>query len=406
MALTIYNSPYSYSPAFNQMIFTLSSTNYTQQNFRYIADVYVNGSASYTRLECVANPNNNYGVFDVSGIIQNFLSIDPQDNTTTFKQCENSIVSYIVKFGEQYGASSGITNYPNLTNSSGYSYNGVFDPLNFLDYAVNSYVDFDVNSKFLTDTPRLVTRIGEKLSIGFMTQFTFNLLLRIKVYNSAGTLQKTVYINDPYYSLTKDRSQNIDVSYDWLNTLVTGDLASGTAPIFNASSNYYTVQLVYEEEPNVYQARSEERTIYIEDYCSKYDPIRFKFLNNYGKYDYFTFTGAKTKNTDIKKNIYKSNPNQWATTNYNYSTTSRGATQYETILNDTITIQSDWITEDESVWLEQLMTSPDVYIYSGSDLVAVNITNTSYATKYEASEQLFNLSISFQYSQNRKRQRR
>lgn len=85
---------------------------------------------------------------------------------------------------------------------------------------------------------------------------------------------------------------------------------------------------------------------------------------------------------------------------------SRGLNQYETILDDTITINSDWITEAESEWLEQLVTSPDVYIYEGANLVSVNITNANYETKYVASQQLFNLVISFTYSQNRKRQRR
>jgi hypothetical protein len=113
-----------------------------------------------------------------------------------------------------------------------------------------------------------------------------------------------------------------------------------------------------------------------------------------------------TKNTNIKRNTYKSNPNQWSGTNYSYSTTSRGLSQYETILDDAITINSDWITEAESIWLEQLVTSPDVYIYDGNNLVSVNITDSSYQTKYEASQQLFNLVVSFTYSQNRKRQRR
>ena len=96
MALTIYNTPNSYAPVYNQMIFTLSSTNVAQSNFRYIADIYVNGSSDYTRLEVGRNPSNNYGTFDVAGIIQNFLTRDADDNTTTFKQCVNSIASYIV----------------------------------------------------------------------------------------------------------------------------------------------------------------------------------------------------------------------------------------------------------------------------------------------------------------------
>lgn len=406
MAITLYNTPKAYAPVYNQMIYTLSSTNYAQSNFRYIADIYVNGSSTYTRLEVGKNPSNNYGTFDVAGIIQNFLTRDADDNTTTFKQCPNSIASYEVKFGEQYGPSSGITNYPNLTSSSGYCFNGVFDPLDFLDYSLNKYVLNDVNTIFLTDTPTIITRVGEKLNIGFMSQNNNSRFLRIECYTSNGTLQKYVTIDIPYTtSETQNKSINIDVSYDYLNSLPTGAFTFGTAPIFDANTNYYTVQIREEgDEANI--IRSEKRRINISEYCSKYTPIRFKFMNNYGKYDYYTFTGAMTKNTNIKRNIYKSNPNQWSGTNYSYSTTSRGLSQYETILDDTITINSDWITEAESIWLEQLVTSPDVYIYDGSNLVSVNITDSAYQTKYEASQQLFNLVISFTYSQNRKRQRR
>jgi hypothetical protein len=169
MAITIYNTPNSYAPVYNQMIFTLSSTNVAQSNFRYIADIYVNGSSDYTRLEVGRNPSNNNGTFDVAGIIQNFLTRDFEDNTTTFKQCVNSIASYIVQFGEQYGPSSGITNYPNLTTSSGYCFNGVFSPLDFLDFQTNTYVLQNTSSQFLTDRPTFVSRTGEKLILGFMT---------------------------------------------------------------------------------------------------------------------------------------------------------------------------------------------------------------------------------------------
>lgn len=405
MAITVYNTPASYAPAYNQMIFTLSSTNVTQPNFRYIADIYVNGSSDYTRLEVGKNPTNSSGVFDISGIVQNYLSRDAEDNTTTFKQCENSIVSYEVKFGEQYGPSSGITNYTNLTNSTGYCFNGVFDANSFLEFTTNKYVTINSSTIWLSDSPKIYTRIGEKLNLGFMTRTVDNAYyLLIKTYTSSGTLQNSVTILNPYKSISnrQDRSINVNISYDWLTSLTTGDLASGTAPFINASTNYYTVEMT---EDNL-DAVTESRKIYIDEYCSKYDPIRFKFMNNYGKYDYYTFTGAKTKNTNIKRNTYKSNPNEWSGVNYNYSRMSRGLNQYETILDDTITINSDWITEAESEWLEQLVTSPDVYIYDGSNLVSVNITNSSYETKYEASQQLFNLVISFTYSQNRKRQRR
>jgi hypothetical protein len=405
MALTIYNRPSQYAPVYNQMIYTLSSTNYTQPNFRYIADIYINNSTEYTRLEVGKNPSNNYGTFDVAGIIQNFLSRDADDNTTTFKQCANSIVYYDIKFGEQYGASSGITNYPNLTNRTGYCFNGVFDPIEFISYDYNNYVTRDSSSIWLTDTPKIYTRVGEELNLGFMALSSGDAYkLEIKTYLSNNTLQNTVTIANPYQALSniEDRSINVNVSYDYLTSLTTGDLLSGTAPFINSNTNYYTVQILNSTSG----VETEARKIYIDEYCSKYEPIRFKFMNNYGKYDYYTFTGAKTKNTNIKRSTYKSNPNSWTSTSYAYSSMARGMSQYETILDDTITINSDWITEAESIWLEQLVTSPDVYIYDGSNLVSVNITDSSYQTKYEASQQLFNLVVSFTYSQNRKRQRR
>jgi hypothetical protein len=366
----------------------------------------MNGSSEYTRLQCAPNPTNTSGVFDISGIVQNSLSRDAEDNTTTFKQCGNSIASYVVQFGEQYGASSGITNYTNLVSSSGYGYNGVFDPLLFLDYTVNKYVLYNSSTQFLTDRPTYETRSGEKLILGFMAQgdgIAYD--LEIKSYYDEGTIFNTVRTTNPYNAVLnrQDRSINVRVDHDWLSSLTNSNLSFGSTPIFSANYEYYDVTI----KSLINSAVSETIRIYPgEDICTKYTPIRFKFMNNYGKYDYYTFTGATTKNTNIKRNTFKSNPNTWSGVNYNYSTTSRGLSQYETILDDTITINSDWITEAESIWLEQLVTSPDVYIYDGNDLVSVNITNSTYQTKYVASEQLFNLVISFTYSQNRKRQRR
>lgn len=396
MALTVYNKPKEFAPAYNQMIFTLSSTNYAQPNFRFIADIYLNDDLiNYTRLTCVSNPSNNYGVFDIAGIVQNVLSKDETDNTSLAKVSQNTLAYYNVKFGEQYGSTNSITTYPNLTSSSGYCFNGIFSPNEFLTYQKNDYVLNDTNTNWLTDCPKIYTRVGEKLTAGFMVDESNEAFyIDVKSYSASGYQSENSQVN-PFRVLTlRDyRVINVDISYDFWDAL--------DPDLFYPDTIYYTVQIY-----GFNLQRIKSLTVYIDDLCTKYDPIRFKFMNKYGRYDYYTFTGAKTKNTEIKKNNYKQNQNVWSSTNYNYNTRSRGLTQYETILNDTITIQSDWITQAESIWLEQLVSSPDVYIYEGSNLVSVNITNTSYQTKYEASEQLFNLSVSFQYSQNRKRQRR
>lgn len=406
MALTVTGlTDGEFYPANNVMLYTLSSTNTGQSNFRYIADVYVNGSSDYNRIEVVAHPTYSSGVVDISGIVQTFLTGNPEDNTTTFKQCGNHVCSYVVQFGEQYGASSGVTTYPDLTSKTAYAYNGVFNPIEYLSYNPNTWTLEDVNSQWLTDNPRIEITTTDKLNIGFLnnsnSEGTF---LSISTFTSDGNNVDNVTILNPYYNAATNGERSVDanVGYAWLNSLVTADLASGTAPFLYSSTAYYQIKTL----DALSLTSSETLTIYIVDQCTKTNPVRFKFMNNYGKYDYFTFLGASKKNTDIKRNNYKSDSYKWSSAGYAGNTRNRGTTQFETKLDDTINVQSDWITQAQSVWLEQLVTSPDVYVYSGSDLIAVNIIDSSYQTKYEASEQLFNLSLSFKYNYNRVRQRR
>jgi hypothetical protein len=392
-------------PACNPMLYTLSSANTGQPNFKYIADIYVNGSSTYNRIEVVANPTYSSGVVDIGGIVQSFLTGNPEDNTTTFKQCGNHICSYVVQFGEQYGESSGVTTYPNLISKTAYAYNGVFNPITYLGYSDSLYKLNNSSSKLLTNNPRIEVTTTDKLSVGFLNSTTNNgKYIEISTFEADGSPQDTVKILNPYNTIGSngDRSIDVDVSYAWLTSLVTADFATGTAPFIVANTAYYTIRMVN----NLGNDTSENINIYIVDQCTKGTPVRFKFMNNYGKYDYFTFLGASKKSTDIKRNNYKSDSYKWGASGYTGNSRNRGTTQFETKLEDTINVQSDWITEAQSIWLEQLVTSPDVYVYSGNDLIAVNIVDSNYATRYEANDQLFNLTINFKYNYNRVRQRR
>lgn len=406
MALTITGLADSkYYPANNEMIYTLSSSNVSEPNFRYIADVYINGSSDYSRLEVVAHPTYSSGVVDISGIIQNHLTSNPEDNTSTFKTCGNHICEYIVQFGEQYGPSSGVTTYPDLTSRTAFAYNAVFDNIDYLSYDNKAWTLEDSGTRFLTDCPEINHTITDKLLIGFLVNATnVGNYLEVSTYEADGSFQDTVRILNPYNTISANerRSIDVDVSYAWLTSLTTGDLASGSAPFIVVNTAFYTVKMV----DNTFADTSETIRINIVDTCSKNTPVRFKFMNNYGKYDYYTFTGATKKNVAIKRNSFKKPDYDWSASGYTRTSRSRGSTQYETVLTDTLTVVSDWLTEDESAWLEQLVSSPDVYVYRNGSMVAVEVIAGNYEPKYESSDQLFNLTLTYKYAYNRVRQRR
>jgi len=139
--------------------------------------------------------------------------------------------------------------------------------------------------------------------------------------------------------------------------------------------------------------------------CTKYTTYRIWFLNKLGGYDVFTFYKQNTFNSEIKRETYKANLGTQTATTQSYTAQQRAITQYNTKIKDTVSCNSDWITEAQSLWLEELVTSPDVYVEKNGVLVSINIQNSNYERKYQVNKHLFNLKIDFQYSYERQRQR-
>jgi len=153
--------------------------------------------------------------------------------------------------------------------------------------------------------------------------------------------------------------------------------------------------------------------------CSPYENVRIKFLNRQGSWQYWNFWRDKKKTTTVNRTEYRSTMQYDQT----FQTISKGGTVARTtspftlsklrgqnILsissNDIFLLNSDWITEDEYGFLEQLVTSPQVYIfhetYTLSDntiLRGVNIpiiiTDTSYEHKTTLRDRLFNLQLNY-----------
>src|SRR6056300_383438 len=119
MSVTIITTPKDYAPVYNEMVFTASSTNTAQANFNFLVDIYINGSGTKTaRLRIPPEPTGDYCVVDIHRVLEasaNSVLFDTSD-INDHEEAPDSIVEYIVKFGEEYGAT--VTQYPDLTVDS------------------------------------------------------------------------------------------------------------------------------------------------------------------------------------------------------------------------------------------------------------------------------------------------
>jgi len=125
-----------------------------------------------------------------------------------------------------------------------------------------------------------------------------------------------------------------------------------------------------------------------------------------GGFDSFDFRYLSRSKMDVTRSNYKMHTGTEDGGAWSYKSNERGYNQYDTLVQDTITINSDWINDEQAAWLEELFTSPAVYLErADKSLVAINIQTNSYEIQKKANDKLINIQLSFSYAYDRYRQR-
>ncbi len=434
MSVTIIQTPEQHTPGYNEQVFVVSGTVAGKNNYKYIFNVY---DASGTTKICPSikippRPSDNWAVFDAGRIIESFLASDIQilnGQNEGIKTNDNSYYAYKVKVGEEFDVSTtGVTSYPDIATTSGviFAWNAAYSLEEFHDYNPLTRISGDSSRLFLTSAPVLFNgayymkiKSNENAWLYLINSASFNIGgYFVYTYNSSGTLIDTFAIDNNNAVFTTEYNKKFlrfPVGTKNLNQIVDADVNFSVQPIITSSVSYYKINTVavgaspqtMAEIVFIIEDAASSASIahpFILNGCSKYDSYRVHFLNKFGGFDSFTFNKISKQNESIErkqyKKVYGSTSGRWS-----YNKYDRGAINYNTSIKDTLTLNSDWITEDESEWLEQLIVSPEVYLDINNELIAVNITNGSYEKKKTVNDKIFNLTIEVEYSQKRFTQR-
>ena len=410
MAVTQIVNPQLYASAFNEMVFTASSTNSGQDNFKYLVDIYINGAVTYeVRLRIPAEPDNAYAIVDVHRVLEAYLSSNLGDNTGVVATTGNdaSILTYQIKWGESYGTT--VVDYADLTiDSLRYAWNGARNYPSFIDQGYLNWMLDDSSAKFLTNAP-LTTELSTTdsgwlyfLHTGSPAIQTFE----IKTYDAkdaGGSLIGTWALKHTLtFATTDEYLGKVTSAPISITALPNTEFSTGVQPVFAGTELSYTIQALDSGS----SAISELRVFNLVDAC-KYPRQTVHFLNELGGFDVKGFNLARTDSYEITKEFYHKTPTRITSLgNYPYSLEDRQKTQYYTKSAPKVKLISDWISEEESIWLRELVESPTIYIEDdNNDFIACHITTASYDIKTEVKDKLFNLEIELELSYNNYRQR-
>jgi hypothetical protein len=369
VAITIENEPGDITPVYSDITYTLSSTNSGQTNFKFVAVVKNAAGTILAKLKAPVYTGTSYGVFNLSRILQNYVTFDFNQATTIPAKCSNSFLAYSVEFGEEYGG----TEYLNLTSDTGkYTWNGLFSK--WESEAVSDYeIAIPSSRKFLTTVrSRRVTRAQYDYLYFLRGAATGVDEVEVKAYDAAGNATTSV-IDQTFNTTAKDEYLlRMAAGVVNLNQISAASLISGTAgSVVPVGTVYYTIQL---KQSIGNDPCSEAYRFDVIEECSKYTPRVLYFLNRLGGFETLRCGMLNRDTYEVQRKQLKRNTYEFTGTQYGRDTAAHGIASYSTTKTRKVILNTDFLNATEWQWVDDLLSSPIVYL---DGTIPVNITNTS-----------------------------
>ena len=357
--------PHVWNQAYNPIMWSISSNQTTQPNFKYVFDLYVNGASTYTyRLKQNPNPGG-YGMIDVSSFMQPYTDVDLYAPETgvyplMYGNSANTVASVEVKVGEEYSVNGALTifNGSGATGAPAYVLPTVeeLDADNqeivrvlpaALEYqtAVDTMSDDTTSYAFWNEyipatggTAKFLKRQEGEISVydydchalaflnwtdGVANYAQAIQLMQVKTYNSSNTLLNTYNVQNTvsagggpqttsaYTTLTYSRSSQLLYFSCGPKNLADKFSVSFTNVAYYTVQGFVKTSATSSTSPGA--AATELVTFRFTDACTDlYPRVRVSWLNDLGGRDYWNFTMFYEKTTNAPGETYQQ-------ANYNYS---------------------------------------------------------------------------------------
>jgi hypothetical protein len=284
--------------------------------------------------------------------------------------------------------------FKNLTTSTTeYAFDAGFQYKEWLSYNPTNFVMKTTKlGRFLTNSPKTVKiRRDELATLSFlhtsiMTSDAKKLF--VQAFDSNNSPTSSAYLTIGFIPNTYAR---VDVS--------TGPYQLEPVASFTlVGASYYETYLV-----DISNNRVSEKIIYeIDDSCYRYTQKRLKWKNRLGGWDFFTFNLRSDKETSITRQNFGKFRNSLNSSNkYTYSLGNRGLTTFNVKAFDKETLRTNWLSDAEASWLEELFTSPEVYIMDGVNELPIVVADETFVLGEKENVGLISYTINIEYAFNK-----
>ena len=457
------------TPVGQNIIFTVQNTNVVENyyNVKYVAEVHIGTEpinlsvADQLIATFKTTPNNaGVGIFDFQSLLESYVSTDNTGSgygsTSTYKdipftsstphpihlidkfcKTSNAVKFFAIQFTIE-GASTPTASISPIANQTTNSvqyliFNGVLQHDNYLTFTNNNYgynlsdnLLYTANSlsaaKFLTNAPTTlyanVDDYGTLPFLNFLPTTTDRVkTIRVQYFLNDGTTGSDIITQDYagggatnydnifthilYFGAFPGNLRNYDTQFQ-------GYVTAGTI-----QGGYYTLQATNDNDE-----LQQLYTINVNCPNSKgYESIRLTWLNQWGVWDYYTFTMKSTKSLTTNRTTYTQMSGTWNDKTYRIDGYKGGRKNFRVNSTERISVNTDFVTEADAIWFEELISSPEVYILNGYQdetppydtitnkyVEPVLITSSNYIRKTIANDKLIQYTFEMERNKTQKTQ--
>jgi len=431
MALAITQHPlYTLNPVGQEVIFTVldAATVSAKFNVKYVAEVHIsetiiNLGTSTAIGTFKTTPNNTgAGMYDFRPIVESFVSPDNLAALgSEYKGAETTAIkTHPLHLVDKYSLNDNVVRYLKIrfTIEGSDTATGIVAPISgaladSVQYTlINGYLKYTdvinrdatgnfgfnteifqlgggaIGNEILTNAPTTqYANINDYGTLSFMTTPKTGDVIdttldyfKIKLYDESG-VQLGVDItidnvdanggNTTWNSATKNQLLHLGCFPANLKNWSSVFLANTT------NLSFYLVEAFNISNTSI----SDRYTININCPTLKgFEPIRLTWLNQWGVWDYYSFTMKSTKTISTKGSTYQQLEGTWNESIYSPSGYKGGKKAFRVNATEKISMNTDFVNEAEATWFEELINSPEVYILEGFQVDATLASPNTYVT--------------------------
>ena len=386
MALSITQTPASCSLAQSPIIFTVAESTpvYTSSSFQYVGELYywqggLFQSSSVPDYTILKFPNTaNVGIFDLNRIINSTLTDLRIDNSS-------NVMYYAVDFYWQYLSGSSYATGSHVRSNTyraldGY---GIFpEPIG---QQISAKTPF---WPLMTDGP--VTQSVLTTDLGTIGVF---------VGDVGTTVPDRVIYNSNLGSSTQNISQNATTTSLCIANFSQAPSEAGFP--YSASINsleWYSIQAYNGGTPLGTGIRFEI------DCPTKYPNQRIYFKNRYGQFNYIDLNEVSRQSFQTEKRTYQPQIGTWESSTFSYQSTDSSVLNYVSDSKQSLSANTNWLTEDWNDIIKQLLVSDELYWYDNNNSVLrpVTIATQNMTFKTGVVDKLIQYQFEFNFGQSYK----